>query len=211
MPTQQLELNAIPNIKPYPALKPLDSGYPGNIPSDVPVQLESAPAVLSQGPAGACPISVSAVLAANKRTLLATHLAATPLGQQILSGSLQATILAPSDESLAQTLAVGDKATLALYHVLQGKHNLADLGRTSGLWWNSSLTEAACPTASQTVTLLTAQQGAEFGGPTTFARSASNTVRVVHGDLDACNSIVHLVDRALQPCGQRGQLQQAAV
>uniref|UniRef100_A0A383VJW9 FAS1 domain-containing protein n=1 Tax=Tetradesmus obliquus TaxID=3088 RepID=A0A383VJW9_TETOB len=208
VPTQQLELNAIPNIKPYPALKPLDSGYPGNIPSDVPAQLESAPAVLSQGPAGACPISVSAVLAANKRTLLATHLAATPLGQQILSGSLQATILAPSDESLAQTLAEGDnglsgptaQATLALYHVLQGKHNLADLGRTSGLWWNSSLTDAACPTASQTVTLLTAQQGAEFGGPTTFARSASNTVRVVRGDLDACNSIVHLVDRALQPC-----------
>jgi uncharacterized surface protein with fasciclin (FAS1) repeats len=151
---------------------------------------------------------VSAVLAANRRTLLATHLAATTLGQQILSGSLQATILAPSDESLAQTLAEAEnglsgptaQATLALYHVLQGKHSLADLGRTSGLWWNTSLTEAACPTASQTVTLLTAQQGAEFGGPTTFARSASNSVRVTRGDLDACNSMVHLVDRALQPC-----------
>lgn len=208
VPSQQLELNNIPTLKPYPALKPLDTGYPANIPGTVPTQLEAAPAVLSQGPAGACPITVSAVLAANKRTLLAQHLAATPLGQQILSGSMQATILAPSDESIAQRLAEAAngltgptaQATLALYHVLQGKNSLAELGRSSGRWWNSTLTEAACPTASQTVTLLTAQQGAEFGGPTTFARSASNTVRVTRGDLEACNSIVHLVDRALQPC-----------
>jgi hypothetical protein len=121
---------------------------------------------------------------------------------------MQATILAPSDESIAQRLAEAAngltgptaQATLALYHVLQGKNSLAELGRSSGRWWNSTLTEAACPTASQTVTLLTAQQGAEFGGPTTFARSASNTVRITRGDLEACNSIVHLVDRALQPC-----------
>ncbi|KAF6253389.1 hypothetical protein COO60DRAFT_424508 [Scenedesmus sp. NREL 46B-D3] len=208
VPSQQLELSDVPTLKPYPALRPLDTGYPANIPQDVPMQLESAPAVLTQGAAGACPVTVSAVLAANRRTLLATHLAATTLGQQILSGSMQATILAPSDESLAQTLAGGEnglagplaQSTLALYHVLQGKHNLKDLGETSGLWWNTSLTDAACPTASQTVTLLTSRQGAEFGRPTTFARSASNTVRVTQGDMEACNSIVHLVDRALQPC-----------
>lgn len=199
-PTTQLEVFSVPSMTPYPVLGPMDSGYPANIPAGLPVKLE-APPVLVQGPVAACPTTVAAVLAANQRTLLSQYLAATPEGQQILSGSRQATILAPTDGALKYVLAnqnnglSGPEAasTVAQYHVLQGKRSMADLTKTSGLWFNTTLTAAVCPTAYQTVTILSA-------GTTTYARSATQTAQITTGDLAACNSVVHLMGSALQPC-----------
>lgn len=200
-PTQQVEVLNIPTITAFPPLKPVDTEYPGNIPDDLPTQLEPAPPVLTEGPNTPCSTSVADVLKANGRTLLATYLAAAPQGQQILSGAMHATILAPSDAALSYLLSSKDNglagsqaaSTVALYHVLQRTLLLNRFSRRSGLWWNTTLTKAACPTAAQTVRVFS-------GGQETYARSATNTARFTVGDLAACNSVVHLLDNALQPC-----------
>ena len=133
------------------------------------------------------------------------------LGRGVLSGRLTATVLAPPDASLAAALAAGadgqptsgaaGASTLALYHVLQGLHPLAELtGSGQQRWLNTSLTDAACPTALQTVISLNAPGAGGAGAPGVLLRGAAATARVSGGDLVACNSLVHLLDAALPPC-----------
>lgn len=201
VPSQQQELLLVPDVAPYPPLTPIDEDYPANIPANLPTQLPPAPAVLLPGANTTCSTTVAAVLEANGRSLLAKYLAATPQGLLVLTGTMQATILAPTDSALKQVLGSnetglkgsGAASTVALYHVLNGRETLNDLGEPWGRWWNTTLTKPACPTAWQAVTVFSQDQ-------MTYARSATNAARISSGDLAACNSIVHLADQALQPC-----------
>lgn len=153
-------MTEIPTITPYPALQPTDTGYPGNIPTNLPTTLDPAPAILIQGPAGGCATTVGQVLAANQRTLLAQYLQQTTVGQQILTGQMSATILAPPDAYLQQVLSSGANglsgttatSALAAYHVLQGVVSMDDMSSNSGLYWNSTMAKAPCPAACQVVT-----------------------------------------------------------
>lgn len=200
-----LELMPLPAMQPYPPLRPFDSGYPANIPTDLPAELPPPPSPLSPGPtpAGACDTTVGAVLARHNRNGLATFLAQSALGRQVLSGTMAATVLAPPDGALTAALPAGAGAAaaagLASYHVLQGSLSLAQLSVASGRWRNTSLAAAYCPTALQTATLLSGSPDA-LSDPITFVRSADTTARIVSGDHAACNSVVHLLDGALQPC-----------
>jgi hypothetical protein len=65
--------------------------------------------------------------------------------------------------------------------------------------FNTTLTEAYCPTAFQVINVL---KGGPFGTAPSdiFVRSGQSTAKVVAGDIAACNAVVHLIDTALQPC-----------
>eukprot|EP00878_Enallax_costatus_P017512 GHUV01018395.1.p1 GENE.GHUV01018395.1~~GHUV01018395.1.p1 ORF type:complete len:417 (+),score=80.80 GHUV01018395.1:1064-2314(+) len=208
LPAMQLDMTVIPDITPYPALQPTDTGYPSNIPTDLPTGLDSPSPMLSQGPLASCPTTVGAVLAANGRTLLAQYLQSSTVGQQVLSGQMSATVLAPPDAYLQRVLASGVNnltgevapAYVAQYHVLQGTVSMSDLARSSGYHWNTTMAKPPCPTACQVVTTQTVPVDMNGVGPVTFIRSATQTARITQGDIMACNSVVHLLDHALQPC-----------
>jgi hypothetical protein len=150
----------IPDVKPYPAVGPVDAGYPGNIPKDLPTSLPAPPAVLAPGPAAACGTSVEDVLLANKRTSFITLLSASAEGRAVLAGKMAATVLAPTDAAIAGLQLLGRNAdplslsTVAHYHVMQGKLSLDQLLAEPGLWLNTTLTKADCPTAYQTLVVM---------------------------------------------------------
>lgn len=184
-------MTQIPNITPYPALQSTDTGYPGNIPADLPTTLEAAPPILSQGPQTSCPTTVRQVLLANGRNVLAQI-----LPEDVLSGRMSATILAPPDAFFQQVAASGvngltanSQGVLAAYHVLQGKLSMSDLASTSGLYYNSTMAKPPCPTACQVVTTQTSPVDLNGAGPVTFVRSATQTARITQGTENAAATI----------------------
>jgi hypothetical protein len=150
----------VPDLALYPKLPPVDSGYPGNVPKDLPTALPAPPAVLSAGPAASCATTVKDVLTANKRTSFITLLSASAEGRAVLDGKMAATVLAPTDTAIASLKLLGRNAaplslsTVAHYHVMQGKLPLDDLLAEPGLWINTTLTKADCPTAYQTLVVV---------------------------------------------------------
>ncbi len=148
----------IPDIPPYPKVKPVDTGYPSNIPAGLPTAVPGIGGVLAKGPISGCSTSVGDVLAANKRTAFINLLAASAEGRAVLDGSMAATVLAPTDAAVAALqLGKADALTLstvAHYHVLQGKQSLERLLQQPGFWLNTTLTKADCPTAFQTVVVV---------------------------------------------------------
>lgn len=205
------EFTALPVMAPYAPVPPLDGEYPANLPAGLPTALPSPPPALKTGTLTRCTTSVADVLRANKRNALLALLAQSQLGSAVLSGLLEATIIAPPDAALAQMGITPDAVaanpllptTIAHYHVLQGVRSLSGFGvvasRVAFNGYNTTLTEAHCPTAFQTVNVL---KGGAFGTLPSdlFVRSAESTARVTAGDIPACNSVVHLLDGALQPC-----------
>ena len=149
----------IPDVPPYPKVAPVDTGYPRNIPAGLPTTLPTPPPVLAPGPQAGCGTSVRDVLTRNKRTMYMQLLSSSAIGRQVLDGTMAATVLAPTDAAIAglHFNAYTDplsQSTIAHYHVLQGKLPLAKLLTEPGLWLNTTLTKADCPTAFQTLTVL---------------------------------------------------------
>jgi hypothetical protein len=70
------EFYELPRMAAYDPMLPLDEGYPANLPTDLPAAPLPRAGALSSGTSGACAASVSAVLAANGRSLLAAYLGA---------------------------------------------------------------------------------------------------------------------------------------
>lgn len=151
----------IPDTAPYPKTKPVDAGYPGNVPADLPKAVPAPPPVLQRGPAppGGCAAGVRDVLTKHGRGAFLALLQASAEGRAVLDGGVVATVLAPSDAALARlgVKAGGDplaQATIANYHILQGRLPLERLLADAGLWLNTTLTKADCPTALQTVSVM---------------------------------------------------------
>jgi len=153
----------IPDVKPWAKVKPVDAGYPDNIPAGLPTALPAPEPVLQQGGLTACSTSVRDVLTANKRTAFIGLLSASAEGRAVLDGKMDATVLAPTDAAVSglglQLSSPLAQATVANYHVLQGKLTLEDLLEDSGLWLNTTLTKADCPTAAQTLIVMAPGNG----------------------------------------------------
>lgn len=151
--------NIIPAVAPWPKTKPVDSDYPKNLPANLPAALPTPPPVLSPGPLAQCATTVREVLTKNKRLSFLQLLSSSPEGKAVLDGKMAATVLAPADAAVdaLQLNASSDplaQSTVALYHVLQGKLSLDKLLKQPGLYRNSTLMKADCPTAFQTLTVL---------------------------------------------------------
>jgi uncharacterized surface protein with fasciclin (FAS1) repeats len=208
----------IPDMEPYPRLGPSDDGYPGNLPSDLPTGLPEAPPVLVEGSQTECApdATVEAVLRAHGRRGMISLLKASPIGAQVLSGRAMATVLAPPDAAVAALkLSPAEvnrnpllATTFSNYHVIQGLRPLGVMAADPLRNWNTTLSDSYCPTAYQTVSSLTRDTAA--GGALdsaaaaaqdeVYLRSAVSTARVVKADVVACNSVVHMIDRVLDPC-----------
>jgi hypothetical protein len=150
----------IPDVDPFPPVLPVDAGYPGNLPPGLPKTLPAAPPVLVPGAQAACATTVREVLMKAGRGAFIKLLSSTDGGAAVLDGSASATVLAPTDAAIAR-LGIGgpgaDPAQVSMfasYHVLQGKLLLKDMISDPGLWVNTTLTKAVCPTAYQTMTAL---------------------------------------------------------
>jgi uncharacterized surface protein with fasciclin (FAS1) repeats len=210
----------IPDVDPYPRLGPSDDGYPGNLPANLPSSLPQAPPVLVEGQQSECAegTTVEAVLRDNGRKGMIALLRTSPIGAQVLSGRAMATVLAPPDDAIAALrLSPADvksnpllATTFSNYHVVQGLRPLGVMAADPLRNWNTTLSDAYCPTAYQTVSSLTrataaggaldSAAAAAAAQEDVFLRSAVTTARVVQPDLVACNSVVHLIDRVLDPC-----------
>jgi uncharacterized surface protein with fasciclin (FAS1) repeats len=208
----------IPDMDPYPRLGPYDDGYPGNLPANLPSALPEAPPVLVEGAQTECApdTTVEAVLRSHGRTGMISLLKASPIGAQVLSGRAMATVLAPPNEAVAALkLSPADvnrnpllATTFSNYHVIQGLRPLGVMAADPLRNWNTTLSDAYCPTAYQTVSSLTRataaggalDSAAAAAQDEVYLRSGVSTARVVKADVVACNSVVHFVDRVLDPC-----------
>ncbi len=126
------------------------------------------------------------MLTANNRGAFLALLRQAPLGPQILSGAGEVTVLAPTDAQVAAlgitpSMVAGDPLlvpTYAHYHVVQGVISAERLQLSMGFAFNTSLMEATCPTAYQTVSALTWAQGL-------YLRSGTTTASVTKANIPA--------------------------
>ena len=200
-----VEYSMVPDMPRRPPLRMVDEGFPYNIPDDLAREIVKPGPRLSFGNSTGCQTSVEGVLRATQRTKFLQLLSASPLGRRVLDGSAYATILAPSDAGMKYLGINADSMkndtatinTLASYHIIQGAQDFNKIDTADNTeWWNTALGSANCRTAFSTVTVFspTSQGGAYF------VRSAENTARVTSTPYAACNSVVYLLDTALQPC-----------
>jgi hypothetical protein len=173
---ENAEFSVIPDVAPWPKTLPVDRAFPTNLPPGLPINLPPAPSVLVPGPQAGCATTVREVLTKNGRSAFIALLSSSPEGRGVLDGSLAATVLAPTDAAIAGLRVLGanadpaQAAMVAQYHVLQGRLPLQQMLVEPGLWLNSSLTKATCPTAFQTLTVLPGNATAVKCAPARSAR-----------------------------------------
>jgi uncharacterized surface protein with fasciclin (FAS1) repeats len=182
----------------------VDDGFPYNIPQGLATEVAKPGPLLAFGNTTGCQTSVEAVLRATQRTRFLQLLSASQLGRRVLDGSAYATVLAPSDAGmkylgLTESLKSDGPAanTLASYHIIRGAQDFSKIDTADNTeWWGTALSSANCRTAFSTVTVFSpSTQGGGY-----LVRSAENTARVTSQPYAACNSVVYLLDTALQPC-----------
>lgn len=202
----------IPDVPPYPKVAPVDSGYPKNLPAGLPTTLPAPPPVLAPGPQGGCGVSVRDVLAKNKRSAFIQLLSASAAGRQVLDGTMAATVLAPTDAAVAalrfnQWTDPLSLSTVAHYHVLQGKLPLSRLLAEPGLWLNTTLTRADCPTAFQTLTVMPGNSTAVRCGACACACARVRGARRMQARRPACSRTPPCAPRARAHAGAAARMQ----